>query len=157
MKKRALSLLMAFVMVVSLLPATAWAAGKTVETYFNEVRLPATAKNSTNYSGKWKVTTKDGGEVLKSGALDGSIASFTLTFTEDTHLSFEYKVSSGSDYNYFYLSKNSQELTSAGNQFGNNVGWTPYTLDVQKNEVLRFGYKKTANYVAKQRDDRRDL
>ena len=153
MKKRVISLLLALVLAVSLLPTAAWAARKTFETYFNEVGLPATATNSTNYSGKWKVTTKDGGEVLKSGALNGSTASFTLTFTEDTHLSFEYKVSSGSDYNYFYLSKNGQELTSAGDQFGNNVGWTPYTLDVQKNDILKFGYKKTADYVAKELDD----
>ena len=153
MKKRVISLLLALVLAVSLLPTAAWAARKTFETYFNEVGLPATATNSTNYSGKWKVTTKDGGEVLKSGALNRSTASFTLTFTEDTHLSFEYKVSSGSDDNYFYLSKNGQELTSAGNQFGNNVDWTLYTLDVQKNDILKFGYKKTADYVENKLDD----
>lgn len=153
MKKRALSLLMAFIMVVGLLPTTAWAARKTFETYFNEVGLPATATNSTNYSGKWKVTTKDGGEVLKSGALNGSTASFTLTFTEDTHLSFEYKVSSGSNYNYFSLSQNDTELTAEGSKYGNNVDWTLYTLDVQKNDILKFGYKKTANYVANELDD----
>ena len=153
MKKRALSLLMAFIMVVGLLPTTAWAARKTFETYFNEVGLPATATNSTNYSGKWKVTTKDGGEVLKSGALNGSTASFTLTFTEDTHLSFEYKVSSGSNYNYFSLSQNDTELTAEGSKYGNNVDWTLYTLDVQKNDILKFGYKKTANYVTNELDD----
>ena len=153
MKKRVISLLLALVLAVSLLPTAAWAARKTFETYFNEVGLPATATNSTNYSGKWKVTTKDGGEVLKSGALNGSTASFTLTFTEDTHLSFEYKVSSGSNYNYFSLSQNDTELTAEGSKYGNNVDWTLYTLDVQKNDILKFGYKKTANYVANELDD----
>ena len=153
MKKRVISLLLALVLAFGLLPTAAWAAGTTFETYFNKVRLPATATNPTNYSGKWKVTTKDGGEVLKSGALNGSTASFTLTFTEDTHLSFEYKVSSGSNYNYFSLSQNDTELTAEGSKYGNNVDWTLYTLDVQKNDILKFGYKKTADYVENKLDD----
>ena len=122
MKKRVISLLLALVLAVSLLPTAAWAARKTFDEYFKAAGMPATAENYTGYK-KWKVVTKDG-EVLQSSSLDRGNCYFTLTFSEDTSLSFEYKVSSGSDYNYFYLSKNGQELTSAGNQFGNNVGWT---------------------------------
>ena len=95
MKKRALSLLMAFIMVVGLLPTAAWAAGTTFDDYFVKASLPATATNYSGYN-KWKVITKDGEEVLKNGSLYSRGDNyFTLTFTEDTHLSFEYKVSSG--------------------------------------------------------------
>lgn len=153
MKKRALSLLMAFIMVVGLLPTAAWAAGTTFDDYFVKASLPATATNYSGYN-KWKVITKDGEEVLKNGSLYSRGDNyFTLTFTEDTHLSFEYKVSSGSNYNYFSLSQNDTELTAEGSKYGNNVDWTLYTLDVQKNDILKFGYKKTANYVANELDD----
>lgn len=153
MKKRALSLLMAFIMVVGLLPTAAWAAGTTFDDYFVKASLPATATNYSGYN-KWKVITKDGEEVLKNGSLYSRGDNyFTLTFTEDTHLSFEYKVSSGSNYNYFSLSQNDTELTAEGSKYGNNVDWTLYTLDVQKNDILKFGYKKTADYVAKKLDD----
>ena len=151
MKKRVISLLLALVLALGLLPTAAWAAGTTFDEYFKAAGMPAMAENYTGYK-KWKVVTKDG-EVLQSSSLNRGNCYFTLTFSEDTSLSFKYKVSSGSDYNYFYLSKNDQELTSTGNQFGNNVDWTSYTLDVQKNDVLKFGYKKTASYVANELDD----
>ena len=148
MKKRVISLLLALVLALGLLPTAAWAAEITFGEYFKAAGMPAMAENYTGYK-KWKVV----GEVLQSSSLNRGNCYFTLTFSEDTSLSFEYKVSSGSDYNYFYLSKNDQELTSTGNQFGNNVDWTSYILDVQKNDVLKFGYKKTASYVANELDD----
>lgn len=153
MKKRVISLLLALVLAVSLLPTAAFAATKTFDQYFTEAGLPATAANYTGYN-KWKVVTKDDNEVLKSGTLYSQGNNyFTLTFTQDTHLSFEYKVSSGSNYNYFFLSQNDTELTAEGSKYGNNVDWTLYTLDIQKNDVLKFGYKKTADYVANELDD----
>ena len=153
MKKRVISLLVALVLALGLLPTAAWAAGTTFDDYFVKASLPATATNYSGYN-KWKVITKDGKEVLKNGLLYSRGDNyFTLTFTEDTHLSFEYKVSSGSVYNYFSLSQNDTELTAEGSKYGNNVDWTLYTLDVQKNDILKFGYKKTANYVANELDD----
>lgn len=153
MKKRVISLLLALVLALGLLPTAAFAATKTFDQYFTEAGLPATAANYTGYN-KWKVVTKDDNEVLKSGTLYSQGNNyFTLTFTQDTHLSFEYKVSSGSNYNYFFLSQNDTELTAEGSKYGNNVDWTLYTLDIQKNDVLKFGYKKTADYVANELDD----
>ena len=153
MKKRVISLLLALVLALGLLPTAAFAATKTFDQYFTEAGLPATAANYTGYN-KWKVVTKDDNEVLKGGTLYSQGNNyFTLTFTQDTHLSFEYKVSSGSNYNYFFLSQNDTELTAEGSKYGNNVDWTLYTLDIQKNDVLKFGYKKTADYVANELDD----
>ena len=68
MKKRVISLLLALVLAVSLLPTAAWAAGTTFDDYFVKASLPATATNYSGYN-KWKVITKDGEEVLKNGSL----------------------------------------------------------------------------------------
>ena len=88
MKKRALSLLMAFVMVVGLLPTAAWAAGKTLSEYFNGMPISANGGTGTT---AWKVS----GDTLMSGSAgkSHSTSTLTLTFTADTAISFEYRVS----------------------------------------------------------------
>lgn len=90
MKKRVLSMLLALIMVLGLIPVNAFAAGKTVSQYFDG--LPVTADPGTGTTA-WKVGTKDGQEVLLSGSAGKSYSTstLTLTFTEDSHLSFAYQ------------------------------------------------------------------
>lgn len=97
MKKRVLSMLLALIMILGLIPVNAFAAGKTVSQYFDG--LPVTADPGTGTTA-WKVGTKDGQEVLLSGSAGKSYSTstLTLTFTEDSHLSFAYKVSSEAKY-----------------------------------------------------------
>lgn len=61
MKKRIISMLLALIMVLGLIPVNAFAAGKTVSQYFDG--LPVTADPGTGTTA-WKVGTKDGQEVL---------------------------------------------------------------------------------------------
>ena len=96
MKKRALSLLMALIMVVGLLPTTAFAATETLSEYFNGMQITAeTEPGYPNSRNKWKVSTLDGETVLVSGNNGKSNSSSTLqlTMTDSVNLSFEYKVS----------------------------------------------------------------
>ena len=90
-------MLLALIMVLGLIPVNAFAAGKTVSQYFDG--LPVTADPGTGTTA-WKVGTKDGQEVLLSGSAgkSHSTSTLTLTFTEDSHLSFAYKVSSEAKY-----------------------------------------------------------
>ena len=92
MKKRALSLLMAVIMVVSLLPTAAWAAAMSVSDFFSG--FPVSANPGTGTT-QWKTTTLDGETVLTSGNARKSYSTSTLklTFTADTHASFQYKIS----------------------------------------------------------------
>lgn len=87
MKKRALSLLMAVIMVVSLLPTAVWAAAMNVSDFFSG--FPVSADPGTGTT-QWKTTTLDNETVLMSGNKGRSYASSTLklTFTADTHASF---------------------------------------------------------------------
>ena len=90
-------MLLALIMALGLIPVNAFAAGKTVSQYFDG--LPVTADPGTGTTA-WKVGTKDGQEVLLSGSAGKSYSTstLTLTFTEDSHLSFAYKVSSEAKY-----------------------------------------------------------
>lgn len=55
MKKRVLSMLLALIMILGLIPVNAFAAGKTVSQYFDG--LPVTADPGTGTTA-WKVGTK---------------------------------------------------------------------------------------------------
>lgn len=93
MKKRLLSMVLTGIMLVSLIPTSVFAAKKSVDDYFDGLPIAADPGAGTT---AWKVSTKDGEEVLMSGnaGKNRSSSTLTLTFTEDTHLTFEYKVSS---------------------------------------------------------------
>ena len=86
MKKRLLSLALAFVLAFSLLPTAAWAAGTTVDDYF--LGMPISADGGTGTTA-WKVS----GDTLMSGSAGKSYSTSTLTLTctADTAISFEYR------------------------------------------------------------------
>ena len=91
MKKRILSMLLALIMALSLVPVTAFAAA-TLEGYFEGLPVIAETEPGTPGStNKWKVTTLDGEDVLISGNAGKSSSSSTLqlTFTSDVHMTFE--------------------------------------------------------------------
>lgn len=61
MKKRLLSMVLTVIMLVSLIPTSVFAAKKSVDDYFDG--LPIAADPGTGATA-WKVSTKDGEEVL---------------------------------------------------------------------------------------------
>lgn len=75
----------------------ALAAATTLDSYFEGLPVIAeTEPGSPSSTKKWKVTTLGGDTVLMSGnkGKSSSTSTLQLTFTGDTHLTFEYKVSS---------------------------------------------------------------
>ena len=162
MKKRVVSLLLTLVMLFSLVPTSVWAAdtytvtpdivtsavrrgakntGRSVDAYFEG--LPVSANPGTGTTA-WKVGTKDGGEVLMSGnkAKSNSTSTLTLTFTEDTHLTFEYKVSSEAKYDKCNITLGTTSLVqdASGDQ-----DWTGLELDARQGDVLTVTYKKDSS------------
>ena len=93
MKKRIVSLLMALVMALSLLPTSVFAATDTdIKKYFNDRNIPVTAEvsGSSSYATvRWK-TTNEGNADLCSGYGGYSSSWIELTFTEDAAINFEY-------------------------------------------------------------------
>ena len=79
----------------------------------------------------WKVSTKDGEEVLMSGnaGKNYSSSTLTLTFTEDTHLSFEYKVSSEARYGKCTITLGSTTLVDG---VSGNQEWKGLELDAKR-------------------------
>ena len=141
MKKRILSMLLALIMVLGLIPVNAFAAGKTVSQYFDG--LPVTADPGTGTTA-WKVGTKDGQEVLLSGSAgkSHSTSTLTLTFTEDSHLSFAYKVSSEARYDKCTIKLGSKILVDgeSGEQ-----DWKDLGVDAKKGDKLTVEYKKDSS------------
>lgn len=141
MKKRVLSMLLALIMVLGLIPVNAFAAGKTVSQYFDG--LPVTADPGTGTTA-WKVGTKDGQEVLLSGSAGKSYSTstLTLTFTEDSHLSFAYKVSSEARYDKCTIKLGSTILVDgeSGEQ-----DWKGLEVDAKKGDKLTVEYKKDSS------------
>lgn len=134
MKKRALSLLMAFIMVVGLLPTTAWAARTTVDDYFLGMPISADGGSGTT---AWKVS----GEMLVSGnkGKNYSTSTLTLTFTADTAISFEYKVSSEEKYDKCTIKLGS---TTIANAISGKGDWTGYTGTANTGDRLIVTYEK---------------
>lgn len=141
MKKRVLSMLLALIMALGLIPVNAFAAGKTVSQYFDG--LPVTADPGTGTTA-WKVGTKDGQEVLLSGSAGKSYSTstLTLTFTEDSHLSFAYKVSSEAKYDKCTIKLGSTILVDgeSGEQ-----DWKGLEVDAKKGDKLTVEYKKDSS------------
>lgn len=135
MKKRALSLLMAFVMVLSLLPATARAAdGTNLAAYFSGMPITADGGSGTT---AWKVS----GEMLVSGnkGKNYSTSTLTLTFTADTAISFEYRVSSEDRYDVCTIALGNTKIADA---ISGNGNWTGYTGTAKNGDQLVVTYKK---------------
>ena len=144
MKKRILSMLLALIMALSLVPVTAFAAA-TLEGYFDGLPVIAETEPGTPGStNKWKVTTLDGEDVLISGNAGKSNSSSTLqlTFTSDVHMTFEYKVSSEARYDKCTITLGSTTLV---NGESGDQSWKPLEIDAKSGDVLQVVYKKDSS------------
>lgn len=144
MKKRILSMLLALIMALSLVPVTAFAAA-TLEGYFDGLPVIAETEPGTPGStNKWKVTTLDGEDVLISGNAGKSSSSSTLqlTFTSDVHMTFEYKVSSEARYDKCTITLGSTTLV---NGESGDQSWKPLEIDAKSGDVLQVVYKKDSS------------
>ena len=141
MKKRLLSMVLTVIMLVSLIPTSVFAAKKSVDDYFDGLPIAADPGAGTT---AWKVSTKDGEEVLMSGnaGKNRSSSTLTLTFTEDTHLSFEYKVSSEAKYDKYTITLGSNTLV---NGVSGDQEWTGLELDAKRGDKLTVLYKKDSS------------
>ena len=141
MKKRLLSMVLTVIMLVSLIPTSVFAAKKSVDDYFDGLPIAADPGAGTT---AWKVSTKDGEEVLMSGnaGKNRSSSTLTLTFTEDTHLTFEYKVSSEAKYDKCTITLGSTTLVDgeSGDQ-----NWKGLELDAKRGDKLTVLYKKDSS------------
>ena len=138
MKKRALSLLMAVIMVVSLLPTAAWAAAMNVSDFFSGFPVRADPGTGTT---QWKTTTLDNETVLMSGNKGRSYASSTLklTFTADTHASFQYKISTEKGYDEVNITLGSKSLVKDAS---GEIDWSVCEFDAEQGDILTIVYKK---------------
>ena len=144
MKKRILSMLLALIMALSLVPVTAFAAA-TLEGYFEGLPVIAETEPGTPGStNKWKVTTLDGEDVLISGNAGKSSSSsmLQLTFTSDVHMTFEYKVSSEARYDKCTITLGSTTLV---NGESGDQSWKPLEIDAKSGDVLQVVYKKDSS------------
>ena len=142
MKKRLLSMVLTVIMLVSLIPTSVFAAKKSVDEYFDGLPIAADPGTGTT---AWKVSTKDGEEVLMSGnaGKNYSSSTLTLTFTEDTHcLSFEYKVSSEAKYDKCTITLGSNTLV---NGESGDQEWKGLELDAKRGDKLTVLYKKDSS------------
>ena len=141
MKKRLLSMVLTVIMLVSLIPTSAFAAKKSVDDYFDGLPIAADPGAGTT---AWKVSTKDGEEVLMSGnaGKNYSSSTLTLTFTEDTHLTFEYKVSSEAKYDKCTITLGSKTLV---NGESGDKNWKGLELDAKRGDKLTVRYEKDSS------------
>ena len=141
MKKRLLSMVLTVIMLVSLIPTSVFAAKKSVDDYFDGLPIAADPGSGTT---AWKVSTKDGEEVLMSGnaGKNYSSSTLTLTFTEDTHLSFEYKVSSEAKYDKCTITLGSTTLVDGES---GDKNWKGLEVDAKRGDKLTVLYKKDSN------------
>ena len=141
MKKRLLSMVLTVIMLVSLIPTSVFAAKKSVDDYFDGLPIAADPGPGTT---AWKVSTKDGEEVLMSGnaGKNRSSSTLTLTFTEDTHLSFEYKVSSEAKYDKCTITLGSNTLVDGES---GDKNWKGLELDAKRGDKLTVLYKKDSS------------
>ena len=137
MKKRLLSLALAFVLAFSLLPTAAWAAGTTVDDYF--LGMPISADGGTGTTA-WKVS----GDTLMSGSAGKSYSTstLTLTFTADTAISFEYRVSSEEKYDKCTITLGS---TTIANAISGDGDWRDYTGTAKNGDRLVVEYTKDSS------------
>ena len=144
MKKRLVSLLLALVLVLGLMP-TALAATATFDSFFTG--LPVTAETepgSPSSTNKWKVTTLEGEDVLMSGnqGKKSSSSTLQLTFTEDASLTFAYKVSSEENYDKLNITLGNTSLVQ---DVSGEVDWTTLTVEASSGDKLTIVYKKDSS------------
>ena len=141
MKKRLVSLLLALVLVLGLMP-TALAATITFDDFFAGLNVIAeTEPGSPSSTNKWKVTTLDGEDVLMSGnkGKNSSSSTLQLTFTSDTTMTFDYKVSSEQNYDKLTVKLGSETLVDS---VSGVIDWTTQEVEAKNGDVLTIVYKK---------------
>ena len=143
MKKRVISLLLALVLALGLLPTTAWAAG-TISDYFSDMPITAETEPGSPYSAKkWTVSTKDGGEVLKSASgMSSSSSTLQLTMKDTVNLSFEYKVSTEERWDKLTISNGDTKLV---NEVSGLIDWTRLNINAKQGDVISIVYKKDSS------------
>lgn len=134
MRKRMAALLLALVMIFGLVPADVFAA-VTIDEVLGS--LPVSANPGTGTT-VWKAAE---GGILQSGTKGKaySTGTLTLTFTADTHFSFEYKVSTEEKYDKFTITHGSTVLVDG---VSGEIDWTRIELDAVAGDVLTCVYKK---------------
>ena len=138
MKKRIFSVLLTLIMVFGLIPTHVFAEGPSVSGYFSGLPVSADPGKGTT---AWKAGTKDGAEVVLSGSArkPHSTSTLTLTFTQQTHITFEYKISSEPKYDKCTIKLGNTTLVDGKS---GDLPWTGLELDVKKGEKLSIEYKK---------------
>lgn len=130
MKKRILSLLLTFLLAVSLFPFSAFAFGEGVLG-----GIPVTADPGSSSTG-W--TEKDGMLQTLNQGKSYTTSTLTLTFTEDACISFQYKASTEESYDKLTIALNgSTKATASGDS-----GWKGMTIEAAAGDKLTFSYKK---------------
>ena len=145
MKNRILAMLLVLVMILGLLPVSAFAAAPTLSEYFEGLPVDAeTEPGAPSSTKKWKVTELNGEQVLVSGNQDKNSTTSTLqlTFTEDAKLTFEYKVSSEKNYDKCNITLNETSLVKDAS---GEVDWTGLEVDGKKGNVLKIVYSKDSS------------
>ena len=141
MKKRIVSLLLAVVLVLGLMP-TALAATATFDSFFDGLPVIAeTEPGSPSSTKKWSVTTLDGEDVLMSGNKGKNSTSSTLqlTFISGANLTFEYKVSSEAGCDKLNITLGSTVLVQDAS---GEIDWTPLEVEANNQDVLTIQYTK---------------
>lgn len=143
MKKRVISLLLALVLALGLLPTTAWAAG-TISDYFSDMPITAETEPGSPYSAKkWTVSMKDGGEVLKSASgMSSSSSTLQLTMKDTVNLSFEYKVSTEERWDKLTISNGETKLVDGVSGL---TDWIRLEINAEQGDVISIVYKKDSS------------
>lgn len=120
-----------------------------LDAYFADLPLNATVGSGTVT--QWKKTTLNGENVLTTCNYHSPRGTSTLTLeaTADTHLTFQYKVSTEPKYDTFTLTHGS---TTVVNGVSGIIDWTLVELDVKAGDTLTFKYAKDGS--GDQNDDR---
>lgn len=141
-RTRGLSLVLTLVLILGLLPGTAFAAETpSFDSFFRNI--PATASQPPAKSFQWKVVEAgDGGYALRSSTSSYSYSAqaITLAFTADTQISFAYKISSEARHDYLQIKYNGKDLTVDNKvSFSGEVDWSTYALQVEAGKTLEIG------------------
>lgn len=111
-----------------------------LDAYFADLPLTAEAQNGASTL-QWSIKS---GVLTSPKGFSNATRSLTLTATADTHLTFEYKVST-STYDTFNFTHNDSVIVK---DKSGEIDWTPVELDVSKGDKLNFSYKKTSSVAA---------
>lgn len=93
--------------------------------------------NDSSYS--WTVGN---GTLTSTNKGNNSSSTYKITAPCDMRVSFSYKTSSESGYDYFYIKKNGSQLKKDS---GTQSSYTSYTVDLNKGDYLTFTYSKDSS------------